>query len=146
MLWRVQSIVRGFPDLAHASKPKAATNEPGSGGIDGGIFWHWPSEQLRGLIRPAAFSSPYLRNEQHADDPDLVDRCYREIGSCRHRGGATAMIESAMVSSANGLPAPLNSRSAAKNRAIARQRTGVKSQGVQSGVRARQWALGGHPP
>ena len=73
MLWRVQSIVRGFPDLAHASKPKAATNEPGSGGIDGGIFLHWPSEQLRGLIRPAATSiSPYLCDEQHEDDRDLI--------------------------------------------------------------------------
>ena len=64
------------------------------------VFEHWPSKQQRGRIRPAAFRSPYLRDDQRDGDRDLVDHCYRETCRRRSQGGAAALIDSAVASSA----------------------------------------------
>ena len=71
----MQSSVHLAPGLEYASKRQAATNKPGSTGICRAIFEHWPSEQLQGPIRPAAFRSSYLRDDQHQDGRDLFNRC-----------------------------------------------------------------------
>ena len=92
MLWLMQSPVHLAPGLEYASEPQAATNKPGSTGICRAIFEHWPSEQLQGPIRPAAFRSPYLRDDQHQDGRDLFKRWYQDICSHKSRGCAAAII------------------------------------------------------
>ena len=69
-------------------------------GFDGNVLEYWPSKQQRGRIRPAAFCSPYLRDDQRDGDRDLVDHCYRENCRRRSHGGAAALIDSAVASSA----------------------------------------------